>query len=88
MARLKCLCGNSLSNVCSPNEMEGYLLTDMDMEFDDDKSCLDIMDIARCVWECDKCGRLAFNFPNKDSDTVKWYKPENGENGGLMKFAS
>jgi len=86
MARLKCVCGNSLSNCSSPNEVEGRLIKDMDMEFDDEKSCLDIVDISRLVWECEKCGRLAFNYPKMDSNSMKWYKPENGKTGNLMKF--
>lgn len=86
MAKLNCICGAQLSNVMCPNQTEGLLLRDIDMEFDDRLSCCDISDIGRAVWECYACGRLAFNHPDKDGNRVKWYKPEDGEPGNLMKF--
>lgn len=87
MAKLKCLCGDELSNTMQPNDIEGTLLADYDIDniesFEEDI----IMGIdvwGRSVWECKECGRLAINHPKRDSNTVKWYKPENGEPGKLI----
>ena len=86
MAKIKCVCGNVLSNTLFPNEIEGMLLTSEDLEFIDSKDCIEIDEIGRDVWECDQCGRLAINFPDRRSNTVKWYRPEDREPGGLMSF--
>lgn len=82
MGKLLCPCGNILSNCCSPNENEGYLFTDMDYQ------CERLGDIenARGVWECEKCGRIAFHYPKKWDHRVKWYAPEDGIPGNLMAF--
>ncbi len=85
MAQLTCLCGNSLSNIESPNEVEGLLLRDVDMSFDEADS-IQISDIGRHVWECGKCGRLSISYPKKEDMTVKWYIPEDGNPGNLMRF--
>jgi len=86
MGKLRCKCGNILSNVASPNEVEGYLIKDQDLEFEGLRDSSDIMDIGRLVWECNECGRLAVSYPGKDDATVKWYVPEDGIPGGLMRF--
>ena len=82
VAKLECLCGNLLSNVACPNEIEGYLLTDMDV----DVNKIDPIEDGRSVWECDECGRLAFSHPGRQDCSVKWYRPEDGQPGGLMKY--
>lgn len=86
MAQLICLCGNQLSNCSCPNQVEGVLIKDQDMEFEDNRNCVQIADLGRSVWECDQCGRLAINHPAKNSNEVKWYKPENAKPGHLMRF--
>lgn len=86
MGNLLCICGNILSNTMCPNETEGVLLRDIDMKFDGDRACCQIADMGRSVWECKKCGRLAISYPNKDDCHVKWYRPEDDNPGGLMRF--
>lgn len=86
MAKLNCLCGNQLSNTSCPNQVQGVLIKDQAMEFEENRNCVQIAASGRSVWECDKCGRLAVNYPDKNSNKVKWYKPENGEPGHLMHF--
>ena len=86
MAKIKCICGAQLSNVASPNETEGILLRSMDIDHRNEENALTIIDAGRGVWECHNCGRLAINFPGKDSSTVKWYYPENAIPGALMAF--
>ena len=86
MSKLKCLCGEVLSNVISPNETEGLLLRNIDLEFYNKKSNDEIIEMGRDVWECNKCGRLAVSFPKKDDCNVKWYYPEDYEPGRLMGF--
>lgn len=84
MAKLNCKCGVQISNVSSPNTVEGYLIRDLDIGEADGKSSFQIMDVARDVWECWSCGRLGISFPGKHDSTVKWYAPEDGGRGGLM----
>jgi hypothetical protein len=86
MGKLLCNCGNILSNCMCPNETEGVLIRDIDMEFDDDRNCLQIARMGRDVWECEKCGRLAISYPKRNDCHVKWYLPEDGKPGGLMRF--
>ena len=86
MARLTCPCGNELTNQSTPSQVEGILIKDQDMEFETELNCSEVSDLGRIVWECDKCGRLAISFPNKHDIKVKWYAPEDGIPGNLMKF--
>jgi hypothetical protein len=85
MAKLKCICGSQISNVSSPNTVEGYLISDLDMENCNLDGAMAVMDAARGMWECWNCGRLGFNHPDKHSSSVKWYRPEDGQNGALLK---
>ena len=85
MAKLNCPCGEQLSNVCVPNNIEGILL--QDVEIKDNSTYEEIQDTGRSVWECKACGRLAFNYPLKDDSRVKWYVPEDGKPGGLMDWS-
>lgn len=76
MANLGCLCGNRLSNVCCPNELEGDL-----------RSTYGYVD--RRVWECPECGRLAIDVKDDQGLTiVKWYMPENGKAGNLFEVGT
>lgn len=76
MARLDCVCGNLLSNVCFPNELEGNL-----------RSTYGYKD--RSVWECPECGRLAIDLKDMQGYTiVKWYDPEDGKVGNLFEVGT
>jgi hypothetical protein len=88
MAQLKCICGTQLSNCRCPNETEGIILRDIDIERFDPEGAFTIDEIGRGVWECHACGRLAINYPSREACTVKWYRPENGEPGAMMAFDS
>lgn len=85
MAKLVCPCGEILSSVGCPNEMEGRVYADWDFEkVYGDLSFRNLHRLFRAVWECWNCGRLAFNHPGLKDVTVKWYVPENGKHGNLM----
>lgn len=86
MAKLKCKCGAQLSNVSVPNNVEGYLLSEFDMDrmSGGTNEVTEIMDHSRGLWECWQCGRLGFHFPDKNSSAVKWYMPEDGVPGKLL----
>lgn len=93
MSKLNCICGNQISFVTSPNEQTGFLLTDQGMDElysknEDSKPIFfsDIHERGRHILECFKCGRLAINHPEINSNSVKWYNPEDGKSGNLMKF--
>jgi len=88
MSKLRCKnCSETLSNVCSPNNFIGSLLTETDQEnleslpLDDNRVLDSLMD----VWECPHCGAIAVDNPNNDRQTVLWYYPSNLQYNGLMK---
>ena len=85
MGKLNCICGNRLSNVQSPNEVEGILIKDYDLDWEGEKDLIQVLELGREVWECNECGRLAISYPDMNDRKMKWYKPENGEPGHLMK---
>ena len=85
MGKLNCICGTQLSNVSCPNTVTGYFIKDTELEAADGRDQCGLMHLARGVWECYSCGRLAFCYPNKEDATVKWYLPEDGKAGGLCK---
>lgn len=84
MAKLRCPCGNTLSNDVSPNNVEGIIIKNIDLQFEDKKDLLEVLDLGRDIWECGKCGRLAISFPTKKDTLVKWYVPEDNKPGALM----
>jgi hypothetical protein len=91
MATLRCPCGELLNNHSCPNETEGWLLADQDVDnfdpsIDESDPALWAIEVSRGAWECSNCGRLAFNWPRRNGCDVKWYKPEDGEPGRLMEF--
>lgn len=81
MAKLRCPCGDILSNSAWPNETQGWLVTCFQLEVVDEDN--GVMDVGRDIWECKSCGRLAFSYPGKDDNTVKWYSPDDGKPGNL-----
>lgn len=83
MGKLKCLCGEILSNVADPSKNNGWLLKDVDLEDAVGWEASDIICKAAYVWECHNCGRIAIN---NSIGFVKWYKPEDGLPGNITKF--
>lgn len=84
MARLRCPCGETLSNVLSPSPNVGHLVTDAQVEnmLDNRIDQAQLMEMARYIWECGNCGRLAVSFPRQPH--VVWYVPEDGKPKHLM----
>lgn len=61
MSFYHCTCGNRLSNVGSPNNMEHYMLNDYQMDsLEPNDKCDKIFDLAISVWKCPDCKRLTF----------------------------
>jgi hypothetical protein len=81
---LKCLCGNVMTNVASPNDVEHVLLSDRVQErlqdlVDQEVSTNGKVDLwpehweeagSIDVWKCPDCGRLYFNATGKVEDIV------------------
>lgn len=89
MSKLNCICGNQISDVMFPNEYTGLIISSKTEDDFEDCAGLTMDDLNYCgrdIWECSKCGRLVVNHPEINSNTVKWYKPEDGQSGHLMKF--
>jgi hypothetical protein len=76
MAKLRCECGELLSNSLFPNHVEGEIRGSYEYK-------------ERDVWECDECGRLAIDVIGKDGlEEVKWYVPSDGKPGNLFGVAN
>ena len=84
MGKLNCECGWQISDVASPCNVKGWLLTDHQLDEAENFESCEIIGIARDVWECSKCGRIAFG--NIVDNTVKWYTPVDGKPGHLNRF--
>jgi hypothetical protein len=83
MGKLKCVCGDIISNTSAPNNVEGVLFNLYDTATD--KNIGELIDESgRDVWECKRCGRLAFAYPDKCGAQVKWYCPEDSNAGDLL----
>lgn len=82
MANLRCPCGNGLSN--SGDSYNGGLLTGPQADYVSDGNA-DIWDVWKETWECPECGRLAIFDSEKSSNTPKWYLPEDGQPGHVLK---
>lgn len=83
MSKLLCPCGHEISDVMWPNDHVGSLITQWQLEDCRQMPLAEIVK-SRAVWECEKCGRLAIDFPNAHDETVKWYSPDDGKAGNLM----
>ncbi len=77
MGKLKCICGNILSDTCHPDINQGLLISSWDDENHNFENNYEVM-------ECDKCGALAIEYP-KNSPEVKWYIPFDGKCLNLFK---
>lgn len=84
MAKLECICGEVLSDSLVPSEYIGVLIGQCDVS-DAEQSTR--FQRYRDVWECVRCGRLAIEFPKGTRD-VKWYSPDDGQTGYLMRRAT
>lgn len=83
MSKVNCPCGNEISNVCSPSINNGWLLSDLDLEkMEETIESIDIVTVARDVWECHECGSIAIG--NNTDNTIKWYSPKDGVKGELF----
>ena len=90
MGKLRCPCGNVISSVAHPNIAIGNVVTQWELDgipYNDDNAARGAIDDGREVWECSDCGRLAFSYPKRDDNTVKWYSPDDGKPGHLMRPA-
>ncbi|BBH18781.1 hypothetical protein Back11_01260 [Paenibacillus baekrokdamisoli] len=69
MAGMKCVCGNTMSTVVSPNETELIIFTQKEWEeiTEGTKHGLNVFDIEprQAVWRCRACSRLYFFEDNK-----------------------
>lgn len=80
MASLRCKCGNALSNTNSPSGIVGYIVTDRQLDDEDDFDSCKIIEQCKDVWECPECGRLAVG-----NDPVVWYEPADKQYHGVCK---
>ncbi len=84
MARLKCLCGNLLSNSSNP-EIEYEVFNDEEMMELIDRSekelgaALNYGGPKVSMWKCPNCKRLAI-FEAHNDIVLQWYKPEKTNN--------
>lgn len=81
MAKLKCLCGEILSNVRDDNEVNGNLVPFWMLAAH--SGDLDVIEHGIDTWECPSCGRIAIQIG--EDGTMKWYRPEDGEPGHVMR---
>ncbi len=88
MSKVNCRCGWQISNVCSPSINNGWLMSDIALDFPEDekKDSCEIMDMCIDVWECRECGAIAFG--KKKSNDVVWYYPEEKPAQALMERAT
>ena len=89
---LKCICGNVMTNVASPNEVEHVLLSDHAQErlqdlVDQEVSTNGKVDLwpehweeagSIDVWKCQDCGRLYLNAKGKKEDVVVYKLEKKG----------
>lgn len=72
MARLKCICGNTLTNGSYPSRHHGDIVTQNVMEnYEIAGSLVGVPTID--VWECPECKALALFLPRKHE--ANWYTP-------------
>jgi surface antigen len=90
MSKVNCPCGTQISDVGYPCPNKAALFTDVafdQAEISDSHRFVvsDVILDSRDVWECYECGRLAIDYPEAGSNSLKWYVPENGIKGDVMK---
>jgi hypothetical protein len=78
MGKLKCICGEILSDTCGD---DAYIFTDLEIEkIKADDGYVEY----RGVLECYECGTLAIEDPI-DSNSFLLYKPANGKYNKLFR---
>jgi hypothetical protein len=77
MGKFRCICDNIISDICEPDHNLGYLRSSWDEN-------LGILDKERTVYECEKCGTLAIEYP-WNSCYHKFYIPEEKDPKYLFK---
>ena len=78
MAKMTCKCGNELSNVESPNEVELKVYTDKEWDEIMEIDTLNTWEIPLPkydVWRCPKCERI-YVFNEKDNKASRVYSLE------------
>jgi|APSaa5957512535_1039671.scaffolds.fasta_scaffold07228_4 hypothetical protein len=79
MGKLNCKCGNTISDVSSPCDYVGWLMSDRAAE---DSNAVHI-EGCNSVCECNSCGRIAVD--NGKSGGVVWFTPDSGKYEGVCK---
>ena len=85
MAHIKCPCGRTLSN--SGDAYNGGILDAAAANYVSDGNAA-LWDEWKETWECPECGRLAVFDLHADPNIVKWYLPEDGKPGHILKGAN
>ncbi len=78
MAKMKCRCGNIMSNVGCPNTLEGEIKGIYEYN-------------SRSVWECGQCGNLWIEIDDPDvkgCHKQKCYIPENRKPGDIFNIGN
>ncbi len=78
MAKMKCKCGEILSNRLTPNDVELTVYTDKEWCEILEKDIINTLDIPHPnydVWYCSKCERI-YVFKHGKNEPVKIYKLE------------
>lgn len=88
MGWVRCPCGTQISDVGYPCASKGALVTDVKLDQHESTERtiqVDVVLESRDVWECYDCGRIAIDYPEAGSNSIKWYAPIDGAKGDVMK---
>jgi hypothetical protein len=82
MGKIRCICDNILSDTCGE---DGEAFRQVD-SYEGSSAGFEVYreGDGRSILECNKCGCLLIEDPI-NSNTVKFYKPENGKFNKLFK---
>lgn len=84
MSKVNCPCGNQISDVISPNNYTGIVITSktLDSYYELEETPCGKNLMAETIhgdglemWECPECGRIAISV-KRNSSEIKWYIPE------------
>lgn len=74
MGKLKCKCGNIISDVLCPSPDKSWIISDEQLEDLEDRGKVSYLSLMeRDVWHCRECGRIAID---QRGNNMKWYKEE------------
>lgn len=82
MAKLLCICGNILSDVCG-YDAEAFSENSIEL-IEGTQEYAFIPGDGRSILECEKCGALAIEHPF-ETCFVQFYLPENGKYNDLFR---